>query len=110
MFVRLTAAIAAACLVSGAALAQGAAKPTDPQIAHVAYTAGVIDITAAKQAIAKSKNKEVVAFAKDMLRDHACILGRRDMCERDAEVVTAEARDCILGAHAGAKTFAGALE
>jgi putative membrane protein len=30
-------------------LAQG--KPTDPQIAHIAYTAGTIDIDAAKQAL-----------------------------------------------------------
>jgi putative membrane protein len=73
MFVRLSAAIAAACLMIGPALAQGAAKPTDPQIAHIAYTAGVIDITAAKQAIKKSKNKKVVAFAKDMLRDHEAV-------------------------------------
>jgi len=49
------------------------AKPTDPQIAHIAYTAGQIDITAAKQAIAKSKNKAVVAFARDMLRDHEAV-------------------------------------
>ena len=35
------------------------AKPTDPQIAHIAYTAGVIDIAAAKQASPKSKNKAV---------------------------------------------------
>jgi putative membrane protein len=50
MFVRLSAAIAALSLLTGPALAQGA-KPTDPQIAHIAYTAGVIDIAAAKQAI-----------------------------------------------------------
>lgn len=72
MFVRVSAAIAVACLLSSTAFAQGA-KPTDPQIAHIAYTAGVIDITAAKQAISKSKNKEVVAFAKDMVRDHEAV-------------------------------------
>ena len=57
------AAIAAIALLSAPAYAQGA-KPTDPQIAHIAYTAGVIDVTAAKQAISKSKNKDVVAFAR----------------------------------------------
>ena len=31
---------------SHAALAQGGGKPTDPQIAHIAYTAGQIDIKA----------------------------------------------------------------
>ena len=59
MFVRLSAGIAALCLLSAPAFAQGAEKPTDPQIAHIAYTAGVLDIDAAKQALAKSKNKDV---------------------------------------------------
>src|SRR6185312_8047195 len=72
MFVRLSAAIAAVSLLGGTAFAQGA-KPTDPQIAHIAYTAGVIDITAAKQALKKSKNKEVRAFATDMVRDHEAV-------------------------------------
>jgi putative membrane protein len=72
MFVRLSAAIAAVCLVSSAALAQ-AAKPTDPQIAHIAYTAGVLDINAAKQALTKASNKEVKAFAQDMVRDHEAV-------------------------------------
>jgi putative membrane protein len=73
MFVRLSAAIAAMTLVSSAALAQGAAKPTDPQIAQIAYTAGVIDIAAAKQALAKSSSKGVKAFADDMVRDHEAV-------------------------------------
>jgi putative membrane protein len=72
MFVRLSAAIAAVSLLGGAALAQGA-KPTDPQIAHIAYTAGVIDIAAAKQALAKTNNKEIKAFAEDMVRDHEAV-------------------------------------
>ena len=72
MFVRLSAAIAAVSLLGGAAFAQGA-KPTDPQIAHIAYTAGVIDITAAKQALKKSHNKEVKTFAEDMVRDHEAV-------------------------------------
>ena len=72
MFVRLSAAIAAVSLLSSAALAQGA-KPTDPQIAHIAYTAGVIDIAAAKQALAKTSNKDVKAFAEDMVRDHEAV-------------------------------------
>ncbi|MEH2531272.1 putative membrane protein [Bradyrhizobium sp. AZCC 1588] len=72
MFIRLSAAIAALSLLGSAALAQGA-KPTDPQIAHIAYTAGVIDINAAKQAIAKARNKDVKAFAQDMVRDHEAV-------------------------------------
>ena len=57
MLVRLSAAIAAICILSGAALAQEATKLTDPQIAHIAYTAGQLDIEAAKQALSKSANK-----------------------------------------------------
>jgi putative membrane protein len=72
MFVRFSAAIAAASLLSGAAFAQSA-KPTDPQIAHIAYTAGVIDVAAAKQALAKTTNKDVKAFAEDMVRDHEAV-------------------------------------
>ena len=73
MFVRLSAAIAAICLLGGGAFAQSAAKPTDPQIAHIAYTAGVIDVAAAKQALARSKDKTVRAFAEDMVRDHEAV-------------------------------------
>jgi putative membrane protein len=75
MFIRWSAAVAAAILLSGPALqgASAADKPTDPQIAHIAYTAGVIDINAAKQAQKKAKNKDVKAFAEDMLRDHEAV-------------------------------------
>jgi putative membrane protein len=72
MFIRVSAAIAAVSLLGSAALAQ-AAKPTDPQIAHIAYTAGVIDIAAAKQALAKTSNKDIKAFAEDMVRDHEAV-------------------------------------
>ncbi|WP_407177404.1 DUF4142 domain-containing protein [Bradyrhizobium sp. STM 3562] len=72
MFVRMSAAIAAICFLSGAALAQGA-KLTDPQIAHIAYTAGEIDIKAAKQALEKGHSKEVKQFAQDMVRDHEAV-------------------------------------
>jgi len=72
MFVRISAVIAAVCLLSSPALAQGA-KLTDPQIAHIAYTAGEIDIKAAKQALDKASNKEVKQFAQDMVRDHEAV-------------------------------------
>jgi len=55
---------------SGTALAAG---PTDPQIAHIAYTAGGIDIAAAKQALAHSHNKAVRSFASEMVRDHTAV-------------------------------------
>ena len=67
-------ALSGALLFATAAVAADqAAKPTDPQIAHIAYTAGQIDIEAAKQALDKSKNKEVRAFAEQMVNDHTAV-------------------------------------
>jgi len=72
MLVRFGAATAAMMLLSSAAIAEGA-KLSDPQIAHIAYTAGVIDISAAKQALDKAGNKDVKTFAQDMERDHEAV-------------------------------------
>lgn len=69
---KLSAALAALVLTAGVAAAQSA-KPNDAQIAHIAYTAGNIDIAAAKQALKKSKNPQVRAFANDMVRDHTAV-------------------------------------
>ena len=55
------------------AFADDAAKPTDPQIAHIAYTAGQIDIAAAELALTKTQTKAVVEFAQEMTRDHAAV-------------------------------------
>ena len=63
MFVRMSAAFAAISLLGSTAFADNA-KLTDPQIAHIAYTAGVIDVAAAKQALTKASNKDVKAFAQ----------------------------------------------
>ena len=38
------------CFAGRSAMAKGTEQPTDPQIAHIAYTAWQIDIEAAKQA------------------------------------------------------------
>jgi len=73
MLIRSTTALAALLLFAATPLARAADKPTDPQIAHIAYTAGTIDIEAAKQALKKSRNKEVLDFAKDMVRDHEAV-------------------------------------
>lgn len=64
---------AASLTIGGAALSQESAKPSDPQIAHIAYTAGQIDVDAGKQALAKSHNPAVRAFAEEMVRDHAAV-------------------------------------
>ena len=41
------------------------AKPNDAQIAHIAYTAGALDIAAGKQAVAKTSNPKVKSFAEE---------------------------------------------
>jgi putative membrane protein len=66
------AALAVSVLAAGIVAAQPA-KPDDAQIAHIAYTAGDIDIKAAKQALQKSRNPEVRKFAQDMVRDHTAV-------------------------------------
>jgi putative membrane protein len=71
-FEKLISGGAALLLMSGLASAQGT-KLTDPQIAHVAYTAGQLDIQAAQLALKKSENKEVRAFANNMVQDHKAV-------------------------------------
>ena len=65
--------IAAASLLVGSVAAAADSGPTDPQIAHIAYTAGNIDIEAGKLALQKSKNKAIREFASEMVRDHAAV-------------------------------------
>jgi putative membrane protein len=70
---RISAVIAAAALtVSGMAIAQGASI-NDAQIAHIAYTAGQLDIEAARQALQRSHDAGVRAFAQTMVRDHQAV-------------------------------------
>jgi len=66
------AAAIALALPAASALAQ-APKPNDAQIAHIAYTAGQIDVAAGEQALKKSKDKDVRAFAEEMVRDHKAV-------------------------------------
>jgi len=74
MYAKMAIAAGAALFaVTGMVVAQGTPAPNDAQIAHIAYTAGVIDIAAGKQALAKSKNKAVRAFAEEMVRDHGAV-------------------------------------
>jgi putative membrane protein len=68
-----TALISAAAMLAIAGPAVAAGAPTDPQIAHIAYTAGNIDIAAGKQALAKSHNKMIRSFAQEMVRDHTAV-------------------------------------
>jgi putative membrane protein len=74
MLNRLALAGASAQLLAGMPLlADDGAHPTDAEIAHIAYTAGVLDVAAGKQALAKSHDKAVRAFAETMVRDHAAV-------------------------------------
>ena len=63
--------LAIALLAPALALAQG--KPNDPQIAHIVVTANQIDIDAGKLAKSHTKNKEVQAFAQQMITDHSAV-------------------------------------
>jgi len=65
--------ICAAGILACSAPAAAAGGPTDPQIAHIAYTAGALDVAAGKQALAKSHNKAVRSFAEEMVRDHKAV-------------------------------------
>jgi putative membrane protein len=63
----------AAAAMAAAGVAMAADGPNDAQIAHIAYTAGNIDIAAGKQALKKSHNKAVREFASEMVRDHGAV-------------------------------------
>ena len=67
--------IVAALLVLGMTGAAAAhdSPLSDAQVAHIAYTAGQIDIAAAEQALAKSSNAAVIEFANQMARDHKAV-------------------------------------
>jgi putative membrane protein len=64
---------AASALLMMSATATLAAGLTDSEIAHVAYTAGQIDVDAARLALQKSTNADVKSFANDILRDHQSV-------------------------------------
>jgi putative membrane protein len=65
--------IFAALLLLPVAASADAAKPNDAQIAHIAYTAGAIDVAAGQRAVKKASNADVKAFAEEMVRDHQAV-------------------------------------
>jgi putative membrane protein len=74
MFRKILLAGASALITFGtAAMSHEGPHINDSQIAHIAYTAGQIDVEAARQALAKSSNKQVRAFAETMVRDHEAV-------------------------------------
>jgi putative membrane protein len=62
--------LSGAFLVAGGALAQGT-PPSDAQIAHIVVTANQVDIDAGKLAESRGSNKDIKAFGKQMVTDHA---------------------------------------
>ena len=63
----------AALLLASSSIGFAAGKPSDAQIAHIAYTAGAIDVKAAEQALTISKNEAVRDFATNMVKDHTAV-------------------------------------
>ena len=90
-------------LISSSAVSQTATGPTDAQIAHIAYTAGQLDLEAGKQALAISSNTAVRSFAQTMVRDHAAVndqalalvkkLGVTPQANATSEALTKQAKD-----------------
>ena len=64
---------AAVCFAPATVMAQSTGKPTDPQIADIAYTAGQIDIEQAIDALKRTHTKAVRAYAEEMIRDHLAV-------------------------------------
>ena len=60
-------------LLASSAWAADSTPLNDAQIAHIAYTAGQIDIEAARLALEKTQDPEVRQFAETMLRDHQAV-------------------------------------
>jgi putative membrane protein len=67
---RIRTTLIALLAVPAFAFAEG---PTDPQIAAIVVTANQVDVDAGKLAESKTQNKEVKAFAKQMVTDHASV-------------------------------------
>ena len=62
-----------ALLSAGPLGAVHAANPNDAQIAAIVVAANTVDIDAGKLAEAKTRNKEVRDFAKQMVHDHSAV-------------------------------------
>lgn len=60
-------------LIAAPAIALAQQGPTDPQIAAIVVTANQVDIDAGKLAKGKTRNKDVKAFAQQMITDHSAV-------------------------------------
>ncbi len=87
---------AVAMLVSttlGTAQAQSPGDLNDLEVAHVAYTADLIDIRYAHLALAISENPAVREFARTMIRDHSTV---NDLALALLKKLNASAQDNFL--------------
>jgi putative membrane protein len=83
MKLKVMAVVGSLCVALGLTALAQTAKLTDPQIAHIAYTAGQLDIVAAQQALKISKNSDVRAFAEQMVKDHTAVNKQAlDLCKK----------------------------
>ena len=100
--IRTIGAIGAAMLLSLSVATQAQSSAiNDAQIAHVAYTAGQIDVDAGRQALERSSNADVRAFAETMVRDHAAV-NERALALVQRLHVTPEANSTSAALTAGA--------
>jgi predicted outer membrane protein len=67
--------VAALCFAGTSAMAQSTANLTDPQIAHIAYTAGQSDIAAADLALNSDAQQHRQSPCR---RDGGCVTARCD--------------------------------
>jgi len=70
---RLLVLIFSLIFVQGTAYARSPAQLNDLEIAHVAYTADIIDIRYAHLALALSEDANIHSFAQTMIRDHTAV-------------------------------------
>jgi putative membrane protein len=63
----------ALALLAAPALVLAQSGPTDPQIAQIVVTANQVDIDAGKLAVGKTKDKDIKAFAQQMITDHGAV-------------------------------------
>lgn len=73
-FKSLTLTVIALSLVMTTQVIAQNPKLSDPEVAHTAVTANQIDIDFAQIAFNKSKNADVLQFAKTMANDHQAVI------------------------------------
>jgi len=73
-FKSLTLTVIAISLVMATQVIAQNPKLSDPEVAHSAVTANQIDIDFAQIALKKSKNADVLQFAKTMANDHEAVI------------------------------------